>query len=60
MASKDWRKKVTVVPPDGIRFQTDPKEKKPYATITIRNILDLPLVFKVRTTTPENYRVQPN
>ena len=60
MASKDWRKKVTVVPPDGIRFQQDPNEAKPYAMLTIKNILELPIMFKVKTTVPGNYLVRPN
>lgn len=60
MASKDWRKKVTVLPPDGIRFQLDPIEPKPYTMLTIKNILDLPIMFKVKTTMPANYLVRPN
>lgn len=60
MASKDWRKKVTVLPPDGIRFQLDPSEPKPHAILTIKNIHDLPIMFKVKTTMPVNYLVRPN
>jgi hypothetical protein len=60
MASKSWRKQVTVTPAAGITFNMDPIENKPLAYLTVKNFSDQPILFKVKTTMPVNYLVRPN
>mgnify|MGYP000908096841 CR=1 FL=1 len=60
MASKNWRKQVTVTPAAGITFNMDLTENKPLAYLTIKNVSETPILFKVKTTMPVNYLVKPN
>lgn len=55
-----WRKLVTLDPIGGITFELDPYEQKPMAAITLKNMSEQPLLFKVKTTSPNNYLVRPN
>jgi len=57
---KNWRKQVTISPIAGITFNIDSVENKPLALLTIKNVSDLPIIFKVKTTNPINYLVRPN
>ena len=47
-----WRKLVTLDPIGGITFEMDPYERKPIATLTIKNMSEQCMVFKVKTTSP--------
>lgn len=38
----------------------DPIENKPMAYLTIKNVSDVPILYKVKTTMPVNYLVRPN
>ena len=47
-------------PVAGLQFSMDLYENKPVAYITVRNMAEVPLMFKVKTTMPNNYLVRPN
>jgi hypothetical protein len=51
---------VTLQPIDGVRFSMVEGEKQPVTLVTIKNMSDYPIVFKVKTTQPDNYVVNPN
>jgi len=58
--SKNWRKQVTVNPAAGITFAKSNPETLPAAYLTIKNVSEGPIVYKVKTTNPDNYLVRPN
>ena len=51
---------MTLQPIDGVRFSMVEGEKQPVTLVTIKNTSDYPIVFKVKTTQPDNYVVNPN
>jgi hypothetical protein len=57
---RSWRKLVTVDPAAGISFLLDKTEGKPVAYLTIKNMSEVPILYKVKTTMPVNYLVRPN
>lgn len=59
-STKDWRKNVSLSPIAGITFNNDPLENKATAYMTIKNMSEEPILFKVKTTMPVNYLVRPN
>jgi hypothetical protein len=59
-STKSWRKQVTVSPAAGLTFSMDPLENKPQAFLTLKNYSDKAILYKVRTTNPDNYVVRPN
>ncbi len=58
--AKNWRKFVTVDPAAGIFFIMDKTEGKPIAHLTLKNMSDVPILYKVKTTNPVYYLVRPN
>lgn len=57
-STADWRKLVELDPKDGIRFSEGPE--CPVSSVVIKNNSELPVIYKVKTTQPENYTVCPN
>lgn len=51
---------MTLQPIDGVRFGLVEGETQPVTMVTIKNMSDFPIVFKIKTTQPENYVVNPN
>ena len=51
---------MTLQPIDGVRFSMVEGEKQPVTFVTIKNTSEFPIVFKVKTTQPDNYVVNPN
>ena len=51
---------MTVFPAAGVQFNLDPTENKPLTFLTIKNVSDSPISYKVKTTMPPNYLVRPN
>ncbi len=58
--SKNWRKFVTVNPAAVITFAKTATETKPAAYLTVKNVSEGPIVYKVKTTSPDSYLVRPN
>ena len=56
----DWKKKVTISPVQGITFIKDSSNEKPYFNLTLKNMSDQHVVFKIKTTNPNWYVVKPN
>jgi hypothetical protein len=59
-ATKNWRKMVTVDPAAGIQFTLDKMEGKPVGQLSLKNMSEVPILYKVKTTMPVNYLVRPN
>ena len=61
---EDWTKKVTLSPPNEVKFKISDDHKTEYkradATITIINKSQSAVLFKVKTTNIKNYMVRPN
>lgn len=51
---------MTVDPAAGISFILDKSEGKPTAHLTLKNMSEAPILYKVKTTMPVNYLVRPN
>lgn len=59
-AEKDWRKFVTLNPPNAVIFKESGEEGKAASHIEIINKSQDFIIFKVKTTEPNNYIVRPN
>ena len=57
---KDWRKFVTLNPPNAVIFRENTDEGKAISIIEIINKSQDYIIFKVKTTEPNNYIVRPN
>lgn len=70
---EDWTKKVTLSPPNEVKFQLSDEDKeklksttgpvepmKAQAKITLINKSQSAILFKVKTTNIKNYMVRPN
>ena len=57
---KDWRKYVTLNPPNAVIFKENKEEGKTTSSIEIINKSNDHIIFKVKTTEPNNYIVRPN
>jgi hypothetical protein len=57
---KDWRKFVTLNPPNAIKIKENLEEQKGSGVIEIVNKSSDCIIFKVKTTEPKNYVVRPN
>ena len=59
--SQDWTKYVTINPPQAVIFRESKEEGKSTSSIDIlnRNTTEN-ILFKVKTTEPNNYIVRPN
>lgn len=57
---KDWRKFVTLNPPNVVIFKEHGDEGKAASLIEIINKSQDNIIFKVKTTEPNNYIVRPN
>mgnify|MGYP001551993628 CR=1 FL=1 len=57
---KDWRKYVTLNPPNAVLFKENKEEGKGLSHIEIINKSTDYIIFKVKTTEPNNYIVRPN
>ena len=57
---KDWRKFVTLNPPNAVLFKEGGEEGKSMSNIEIINKSQDFIIFKVKTTEPNNYIVRPN
>ncbi len=55
-----WRKEVTLEPTTALQFTMDDKERKPTAKLSINNSSNTLLLFKIKTTNPVNYSVNPS
>ena len=62
MEVKDWRKFVTLNPPNAVIFRESREEggKGAASQIEILNKSQDHIMFKVKTTEPNNYIVRPN
>ncbi len=60
MEVKDWRKFVTLNPPNAVIFKENKDEGKGTSHIEIKNKSQDFIMFKVKTTEPNNYIVRPN
>ena len=58
---QDWTKFVTINPPMAVIFKENKEDGKGFSSIEIinKNTADF-ILFKVKTTQPENYIVRPN
>jgi hypothetical protein len=58
---QDWTKFVTINPPMAVIFKENKEDGKGFSTIEIinKNAVDF-ILFKVKTTEPNNYIVRPN
>jgi hypothetical protein len=56
----DWRKFVTLNPPNAVLFREGAEEGKSHSNIEIINKSQEIIIFKVKTTEPNNYIVRPN
>lgn len=59
-AEKDWRKFVTLNPPNAVIFKESADDGKGVSHIEIINKSSDCILFKVKTTEPNNYIVRPN
>lgn len=57
---KDWKKYVTLNPPNAVIFRESKEEGKARSMIEIINKSNDHIIFKVKTTNPNNYIVRPN
>ena len=57
---KAWRKEVALEPMTALQFVTDDKERKAVAKLSINNASNTLLLFKIKTTNPVNYSVNPS
>jgi hypothetical protein len=57
---KDWTKFVTLNPPNAVLFKENKEEGKGVSNIEIINKSTDLILFKVKTTEPNNYIVRPN
>lgn len=57
---KDWKKYVTLNPPNAVIFKDSKEEGKSMSVIEIINKSNDHIIFKVKTTNPNNYIVRPN
>jgi hypothetical protein len=57
---KDWKKFVTLGSPNAVYFREISEDGKSASVIEIINKSDDVIIFKVKTTTPDNYIVRPN
>lgn len=57
---QDWRKFVTLNPPNAVIFKENREEGKGTSSIEIINKSQDHIIFKVKTTEPNNYIVRPN
>jgi hypothetical protein len=57
---KDWKKYVTLNPPNAVTFKENKEEGKGISYIEIINKSNDCIIFKVKTTEPNNYIVRPN
>lgn len=55
-----WKQSVGVNPVEGLRFTEEPQYLNPLTAITIHNSTSSCLMYKVKTTHPNNYKVNPN
>lgn len=60
MSTKDWTKWVTIEPVSAISFDMVNNEPYPVAFLTLINKQEKDVIFKVKTTKPNNYQVRPN
>lgn len=57
---RDWRKFVTINPPNAVLFKESREEGKGLSSLEIINKSTDYIIFKVKTTEPNNYIVRPN
>jgi hypothetical protein len=57
---KDWRKFVTLSPPNAVNFKENKEEGKGIGSLDIINKSGDFIIYKVKTTEPNNYVVRPN
>lgn len=57
---KDWKKFVTLGQPNAVFFREVSEDGKSTSVIEIINRSQDVIIFKVKTTTPDNYIVRPN
>lgn len=57
---KTWSKFVTLAQPNAVYFREISDDGKSTSVIDIINKSDDVIIFKVKTTTPDNYIVRPN
>ena len=55
MGGKDWTKFVTIDPVSSISFDMVDNEPNPVAFLTLINKQEKDVIFKVKTTKPNNY-----
>ena len=56
----DWKQGIILSPPHAIIFRDSREDTKHFGSLDITNKSSEHLVFKVKTTEPNNYVVRPN
>ncbi|XP_048776179.1 motile sperm domain-containing protein 2-like [Ostrea edulis] len=51
---------LTISPAEDLKFKSGEGEKLPYDVICLKNTLPYPIAYKVKTTSPEKYKVRPS
>ncbi|XP_021356599.1 motile sperm domain-containing protein 2-like isoform X2 [Mizuhopecten yessoensis] len=51
---------LTISPAEELEFSTDESGKETFDTICLKNTLPYPIAYKVKTTSPEKYKVRPS
>lgn len=59
-SEKNWSKFVTLAQPSAVFFREVSEDGKSASVIEVINKSDDVIIFKVKTTTPDNYIVRPN
>ena len=59
LGEKDWKKFVTLIPPNALLFK-EQEDGKGSSSLQITNRSTDNILFKVKTTVPNNYIVRPN
>lgn len=57
---RDWKKFVTINPPNAVIFKESKEDGKGVSSLEIINKSTDNILFKVKTTEPNNYIVRPN
>ena len=60
LVDKDWKKLVSIIPPNAVSLKENKEEGKGMSTLDISNKSSDHILFKVKTTDPNNYVVRPN
>ena len=56
----NWKKQVTVNPPNIVLLKESQEDGKYHSWIQIVNVSQAAIIFKVKTTNPNSYVVRPN